>query len=120
LEGVRERVKARCRMREQVVADLLADRLDFFSAAARFQQLDGVSPSVARVVELSYPGASPGENACRHLLAWIEADRSQDAEGAARMKLFKRCSAELEYYLRIHGKVVLPAVPRPSDLVSGT
>jgi len=60
LEGVRERVKARCRMREQVVADLLADRLDFFSAAARFQQLDGESPSVARVVELSCPGASPG------------------------------------------------------------
>jgi hypothetical protein len=111
LEAQLARVPSRMQQREQIGRDLVTGRLDFFSAAARFHQLDALSPCVERQVSSMYPTASPGERACRHLLAWLSKDVSRTPGAADRRHLVHRLSAELEYHLRIHGTVKLPPEP---------
>jgi hypothetical protein len=108
LEEDQTTIQARLQKRQELIRELLADRLDLSTAAARFQQLDQLQPCVARSVARLYPHAGPGERACRHLLIWIDGLGDQITDAATCRKLLDRLEEELEYQLCVHGEVKLP------------
>jgi hypothetical protein len=100
---------ARLRSRRHIVQALLADRIDLFTAAARFHALNQQNPPGARAVASWHPEMAPGELACRHLLRWIKEDNLDTEAWPAYREMLARLEAQLESHLRVHGQVVLPA-----------
>jgi hypothetical protein len=102
------RIHGRPEKRLQIFQELLTGRIDFFTAAARFQELTRLSPSAEKVLAALYPGMSADERACRHLLDWIKQHTIDTPDRTACQSLHARLKAELEHYLRTHGDVRLP------------
>jgi hypothetical protein len=98
-------------MRLQIVAELLADRLDLFAAAAEFEELNHLQPSAEKLLIQMYPHRSPGERACRHVLLWVAAESGHMPAGR---ELHARLKAQLESHLRSHDGVVLLPARSPS------
>jgi hypothetical protein len=92
------------RRRREVLPELLAGRLDLFSAAAVFQELNQLQPSAEKFLVRKYPQMSPDERACRHVLMWTK-EESKHTPGYR--ELHTRLEAQLQSHLRDHGEVRL-------------
>jgi hypothetical protein len=68
LEAVNRAIEARC----QLADELIAGRRRLPEVAARFRDLSA-GRVVADVVQLTYPGATPGEQYCRQVIWYAEA-----------------------------------------------
>jgi hypothetical protein len=95
-------------LRRAILADLRAGRLDLFAAAAAYQELNQLQPSLEKILVRENPQMSAGERACRQLLRWIEVEGYHTP---ALRELHARLAAQLQDHLRSHGEVILPEVP---------
>jgi hypothetical protein len=98
----------RCEKRIQIVQELVAGRLDFFTAAAQFQELNRLCPATEKLLAYRYPGKSAGERACRHLLEWMKEESFDKPDWTACREVHARLEAELEHHLLTQGDVHLP------------
>jgi hypothetical protein len=102
-----EVVHRRMAAKRVVVADLAAERLTLLEAAARFRDLNALSPDSLHYVRTCYPGTTDEERLCRQVIAWTETElherRADDAE-----RVVARLRAELGELLGRDGGIRLP------------
>jgi len=101
LEVWRAELFSTWKVKDQIARDLIARRLTFREAVARFRKVDGkkLDPEIyARSLRLSFPGASKEEQLCRKLIRHaLELVGNKPEEEAA---LRERLETELEEYLQ--------------------
>jgi hypothetical protein len=94
---------------EEVIQDVLADRLSLLAAAARIRSAGAEVPSWARPkLERLFPGNSDNERQCRRVIALIKGELKE--EPGRRYLIVGRLEAELHEHLLRHGCVRLPEI----------
>jgi hypothetical protein len=99
-----ERVLAK----DQVVREVLADRMTLLQAAAWFRRLNTATPEIPGPDPRNYPGRTEGERYCRQVLLWARMETEELTPSHAE-EIRCRLEAELAAHLASHnGEVVLP------------
>jgi hypothetical protein len=100
--------------REEIAADLFANRITLIEAAERFAELNQQMPNSGRNILQWIPGNSDGERLCRQVILWMECEqkRRRDPEASATL-----CSLEsqLEELLKRDGVIRLPGMKNKSQ-----
>jgi hypothetical protein len=108
LEREQEIVFDRMRIKERVIADLLADRLTLLEAARWFKDLNESPADCQDNYRLFFPAPTAGESACRQVLAWAES-ALQESPRSHSDAVLNKLKQELQTHLKRHnGVVVLP------------
>jgi hypothetical protein len=107
LDEERQAARSQSGVREEVVAELRANRITLVEAAGRFGELNRRMAYGGDQAFRVYPGKSPGESLCRQVIHWVkyrESDPPQPEELACR----RRLEAELDKLLERDGEIRLP------------
>lgn len=107
-----EAVMKRIGVKDAVIDDLMAGRIDLFEAAADFRALNLQRPEASGAVRALYPAATEDESLCLNVLSFVDACVQQDA--AARPAAL-RLRADFERR-RAAGTLRLPAVTLAGEL----
>jgi hypothetical protein len=103
----------RIEAKEQVLQELLAERMTLLQAAAWFRRLDTATPEVPGAPPDRYPGRTEGERYCYLVMDWALSNREELTPSHAE-EIRGRLQAELDAHLASHdGAIVLPDVNIP-------
>jgi hypothetical protein len=98
LERRRLACALRKQMRDQIIEEVIADRLTLFQAATRFQELNESDPHFCwGVLRSAYPGATDHECCCRQIIAFVQIDLEDDPTRAR--AVVERLERQLDGYM---------------------
>jgi len=78
----------RMALRQEIVDELLSNRLTFAEAAGKFKRLNRPT-TIPRLLEYAYPGMSPDEACCRNMIDVILKDRRVVSDPDAETRLHR-------------------------------
>lgn len=107
LETVRANLLLRSARRRETALAVVEGRLDLFTAAARFRELNDLRPCNWSVERARFKGCSDDEIACRQVIAWVR-DRKFEWSAGQQTALLARLEAQLAEALRQPGGLRLP------------
>jgi hypothetical protein len=93
--------------RQQVVYDLIAQRLTLLKAAARFRELNAEAGAYGERLIAHCPGRTEEERLCRQVMCWAEGELRGQSPGLAE-QVAARLGAELQHHLERPGTLRLP------------
>jgi hypothetical protein len=100
-------VDHRLRAKQQIIEEVLEDRLSLLEAAAGFRDLNRTPEDSPCQVGRKIPGNSDEERLCRQVISWAEGEARRKTPDRAD-SLVARLEAELQDHIRQHGTVRLP------------
>jgi hypothetical protein len=96
----------RLQAKQQIIAELIAGKLELFEAASRFQAVHAVAAACFDSPAVSTSRVD-SENVCRTVIGWVHLALAHRPEEAERVS--SRLERELEGYINRFGSVRLPA-----------
>jgi hypothetical protein len=98
-------------LRNEVVSELLAGRIDLVTAATHFHRTYQFQRCIEDELRRRWPDASPAERTSRHLIQWVEDGLYPLLSPSERPGALAMLRQMLEDYLRVHGTIVWPPNP---------
>jgi hypothetical protein len=98
-------LNARIAAKEEVIYELLEERLTLLDAAGSFRRLDAETEVLAGRGSDMFPGKTEGERSCRQVIQWVRV-QTQEWEPDRAEKFLARLEAELDAHLASHGRQV--------------
>jgi hypothetical protein len=108
LDRQQDVILRRIAAKEEVIEQLVAGRIDLYTAAARFRALNDLPPQAWDNLRLAFPGETIAEQACRQVIGSVESRQRHHSPGEAE-DWACRLEADLQEHLQRYGTVRLPA-----------
>jgi hypothetical protein len=111
LDRIDEKVLKRIAIKETVVTDLVAGKIDLLEAAAEFRAVNLTGKYTPATVRLLFPAPTEDESICLHLLCHVDAFAQSNQKARA---VAVRLRAELDRHIAA-GTLKLPDVVMSND-----